>query len=142
MDAARAPWVVLHDVVHPFVTPGLARRVLEIARTRGAAVAAVRSTSSAYHGVAGRGTTRVAPGELWLTRKPWAFRRDAFARGLAGPGDPHEGVGGFLTRAGRRSRWCPPSRGTSRSPPPKTGNSRRRSNAASGRCRLRRAEHD
>ena len=107
MDAARAPWVVLHDVVHPFVTPGLARRVLEIARTRGAAVAAVRSTSSAYHGVAGRGTTRVAPGELWLTRKPWAFRRDAFARGLAGPGDPHEGVGGFLTRAGEEIALVP-----------------------------------
>ena len=81
-----APWVMLHDIVHPFVTPALARRVLETARVRGASVAAVRSTSSAYHGDATGTAPRSPAGDLWLTRKPWAFRRDDFARGLASPG--------------------------------------------------------
>jgi 2-C-methyl-D-erythritol 4-phosphate cytidylyltransferase len=100
MDRSEAPWVVLHDVVHPFVTPALARRVLETARVRGAAVAALRSTSSAYLAGADERATRVAAGDVWLTRKPWAFRRDAFLRGRAIGGHPHEGIGGFLTRAG------------------------------------------
>jgi 2-C-methyl-D-erythritol 4-phosphate cytidylyltransferase len=101
MDGARAPWVVLHDIVHPFVTPALARRVLETARARGAAVAAVRSTSSAYRADATGAAARIPAGDVWLTRKPWAFRREDFARGLASPGDAKEGVGGFLTRAGQ-----------------------------------------
>jgi 2-C-methyl-D-erythritol 4-phosphate cytidylyltransferase len=107
VDAARAPWLVLHDVVHPFATLALARHVLATARGRGAAVAAVLSTSSAYHSVRGREVTRIAAGSLWLTRKPWAFRRDAFLRGLAGPGEPHEGLGGFLTRAGEEIALVP-----------------------------------
>ena len=101
MDGASAPWAVLHDIVHPFVTPALVRRVLETARARGAAVAAVRSTSSAYRGDATGAAARIPAGAVWLTRKPWAFRREDFARGLASPGDPKEGIGGFLTRAGQ-----------------------------------------
>ena len=93
------PWVLLHDVVHPFVTPSLARRVIDAARARGAAVAAVRSTSTGYLAPAGRVEGRVAPGDLWLTSKPWAFRRDAFARGLAALGGIPEGIGGVLRRA-------------------------------------------
>jgi 2-C-methyl-D-erythritol 4-phosphate cytidylyltransferase len=101
MEGASAPWVVLHDIVHPFVTPALTRRVLEMARVRGAAVAAVRSTSSAYLGDATGTAARIPAGRAWLTRKPWAFRREDFERGLAAPGDPKEGIGGFLTRAGQ-----------------------------------------
>jgi 2-C-methyl-D-erythritol 4-phosphate cytidylyltransferase len=102
MEGARARWVVLHDIVHPFATPALVRRVLETARARGAAVAAVRSTSSAYRGDATGAAARIPAGDVWLTRKPWAFRREDFARGLASPGDPKEGIGGFLTRAGQQ----------------------------------------
>jgi 2-C-methyl-D-erythritol 4-phosphate cytidylyltransferase len=101
MEVSRAPWVVLHDIVHPFVTPAVARSVLEAARARGAAVAAVRSTSSAYRSDAAGAAARIPAGDVWLTRKPWAFRREDFMRGLASPGDPNEGIGGFLTRAGQ-----------------------------------------
>jgi 2-C-methyl-D-erythritol 4-phosphate cytidylyltransferase len=98
----RAPWVVLHDVVHPFVTPALARRVIEAARAGGAAVAAIRSTSTAYRAEGRLVKERVDPADLWFTTKPWAFRRDAFARGLTGPREPRdEGIGAFLRRAGQ-----------------------------------------
>ena len=107
LASAHAPWVVLHDVVHPFVTPELARRVIETARVRGAAVAAIQSTSTAYHVEAGRARGRVPAGDLWLTSKPWAFRREAFVRGLAGPREPHAGTGGFLWRAGEEIAVVP-----------------------------------
>jgi 2-C-methyl-D-erythritol 4-phosphate cytidylyltransferase len=107
LASAHAPWVVLHDVVHPFVTPELARRVIETARVRGAAVAAIRSTSTAYHVEAGRVVGRVPAGDLWLTTKPWAFRREAFVRGLAWPREPHAGIGGFLRRAGEEIAVVP-----------------------------------
>lgn len=107
LASARAPWVVLHDVVHPFVTPALARRVIDAARVRGAAVAAIRSTSTAYHVEAERAVGRMAAGDLWLTSKPWAFRREAFVRGLAGPRESAEGIGGFLRRAGEEIAVVP-----------------------------------
>lgn len=36
--AGSAPWVLVHDVAHPFLTPDLAHRVLEAARAGSAAV--------------------------------------------------------------------------------------------------------
>jgi 2-C-methyl-D-erythritol 4-phosphate cytidylyltransferase len=107
LASATLPWVVLHDVVHPFVTPELTRRVIEVARARGAAVAAIRSASTAYRDSAGRAADRVPAGGLWLTSKPWVFRREAFVRGLAGPEEPLEGIGGFLRRAGEEIALVP-----------------------------------
>src|SRR5262245_53333154 len=48
VKTGRAPIVLIHDVVHPFVTPELARQVIDTARNHGAAVAAVPSPSSAF----------------------------------------------------------------------------------------------
>jgi len=105
--ATHSPWLVLHDVVHPFVTPALARTVIETARAHGAATAATLSTSGARHRRAGGASTHLAPGELWLTRKPVAFRREAFLRGLPGPTEPQEDVGGILSRAGQELTLVP-----------------------------------
>ena len=82
--AGSAPLVLIHDVAHPFVTPALAREVIEAARRRGAAVAAVVATSSAYRCAHGTTPVRVAgAGETWLVRRPFVFRRADFTRGLA-----------------------------------------------------------
>lgn len=74
-----APLVLFHDVAHPFVTPALARDVLDAARDGGAAVAAVVSASSAYHAPRGAGRSRLGPGSVWLVRRPFACRRVDFA---------------------------------------------------------------
>ena len=107
VKAARARWVMLHDVVHPFVDPDLARRVLAAARAHGAAGAAVRSTSSAYHQAPGRPTVRIPSGEVWLIRKPVAFRRETVLAGIAGSPEAQEGFGGILRRAGQEVAMVP-----------------------------------
>jgi 2-C-methyl-D-erythritol 4-phosphate cytidylyltransferase len=80
----RAPLVLVLDVVHPFVTTELARRVVDVARRRGAAVAAVPSGTSVYWRDAEGRLARHAPGATWSSRKPFAFQRSAMERGLAG----------------------------------------------------------
>ncbi|MGH6690190.1 MAG: IspD/TarI family cytidylyltransferase, partial [Gammaproteobacteria bacterium] len=105
--ATRGPWLLLHDVVHPFATPALARQVVETARVHGASIAAIRSTSSVHHRPSGGGVARLAPGEVWLMRKPVAFRREGFVRGLDGPMESQEGVGGILRRAGQELAVVP-----------------------------------
>lgn len=105
--AGRSPLVLIHDVAHPFVTPALAREVIEVARDRGAAVAAVAGTSSAYRCARGAAPVRLAPaGEIWLVRRPFVFRRDDFARALeTGPSD--EGLSVILGRAGVSTELVP-----------------------------------
>jgi 2-C-methyl-D-erythritol 4-phosphate cytidylyltransferase len=107
VDAARAPWLLLHDIVHPFTTADLARQVVAAARLHGAAIAAVPSTSSVHHRPGGGGFVRLAAEEAWLMRKPVAFRREDFLRGLEGPRESQEGVGGILRRAGRELAIVP-----------------------------------
>jgi 2-C-methyl-D-erythritol 4-phosphate cytidylyltransferase len=91
-EASSAPLLVLHDVVHPFATAELARRVLAAARERGAAMAAVATTSHVFRVESGT-LSRVRQGDgLWSSRKPIAFSRSAFARGLAARARlPHDG---------------------------------------------------
>lgn len=90
-QASTAPLLVQHDVVHPFATPDLARRVVAAAEKAGAAMAAARVAEHVFRGE-GRVAERIVAGEaLWLARKPLAFRRSALARVLDGslmmPGD-------------------------------------------------------
>ena len=91
--ASTAPLIVQHDVVHPFVTSELGRRVVAAARRRGAAMTAERAGVHIYRGAADV-TERIATaGGLWLAQKPLAFRRSAFTRALQrGPVLP-EGAG-------------------------------------------------
>jgi len=78
--ASTAPLLVQHDIVHPFVTPELARRVVAAARKTGAAMAVARSAAHLYRGEA-RLAERIVTGDtLWLARKPLAFARLALAR--------------------------------------------------------------
>lgn len=105
--AGSAPLVLVHDVAHPFVTPGLAREVIEAARGGGAAVAAVVATSSAYRRAAGTMPERLAAaGEIWLVRRPFVFRRADFARGLATAGSD-EGLSVILARVGVSTELVP-----------------------------------
>jgi 2-C-methyl-D-erythritol 4-phosphate cytidylyltransferase len=103
LGASTAAFVVQHDVVHPFVTEDLTRRVLDAARRTGAALAAGRSGAHVYRG----GTTvteRVRAGDgLWLAQKPLAFSRDAMRRALDARHPLPEGAGalGPLLAAGQ-----------------------------------------
>jgi 2-C-methyl-D-erythritol 4-phosphate cytidylyltransferase len=106
LRAGVAPLVLIHDVAHPFVTPALARQVVETARDRGAAVAAVRATSSAYHRVGEAPMTRLDASEVWTVRRPFAFRRDDFMRGLAMSAG-NEGLSVILGRVGVSTTLVP-----------------------------------
>jgi 2-C-methyl-D-erythritol 4-phosphate cytidylyltransferase len=103
---AGAPFLLLHDVAHPFVTPALAGQVLETARASGAAIAAVASDSVAFCLARGRAPLRFDAGEVHLLRRPVAFRRDDFARGLEGA-PAGETIGAILARAGVRMTLVP-----------------------------------
>jgi len=82
--ASSAPLLLQHDVVHPFATPDLARRVVSAAERVGAAMAAARVAEHVFRGE-GRVAERIAGGgALWLARKPLAFHRRALAHALDG----------------------------------------------------------
>lgn len=109
MRESHAPIVVVLDVVHPFVTVELARRVVDLARLRGAAVAAVASGSSVYWRDAAGRLARLAPGTTWSSRKPYAFRRSAMDRGLEGYADSVDeaGLQELLQAGGQRVELVP-----------------------------------
>lgn len=69
-------WVVIHDAVRPFVTPGLVADVLAAARSTGAATAGlpVRDTVKRVRGGCVEAT--LDREGLWLVQTPQAFRRD------------------------------------------------------------------
>jgi 2-C-methyl-D-erythritol 4-phosphate cytidylyltransferase len=104
--AGDAPLVVVHDVAHPFVTRELVLQVVAAARAGGAAVAAVRATSTAYHQVGAAPVARFEAGAIWTVRRPFAFHRADFARGLAQSAGP-EGLSVILARAGVRTALVP-----------------------------------
>lgn len=79
IGAAGAPWLLLHDVVHPFVGAVLSRRVLGEARRSGAAVAGLTNTEFMF---GPDGQVKAAPGELFTMQKPVACRRVDLLRGL------------------------------------------------------------
>jgi 2-C-methyl-D-erythritol 4-phosphate cytidylyltransferase len=78
----RAPMVLIHDVAHPFVTPALARQVIDTARARGAAVAVVPSMSSGFLERPGAPRQRLAARDIRLVRRPFACHRADFERVL------------------------------------------------------------
>ena len=80
VDAATSPLLVLHDIVHPFVTAELAQQVIEEARRMGAAAAALPNVDFLY---ARDGSPQAAPGAVVAVQKPVAFRRADIVRGFA-----------------------------------------------------------
>lgn len=75
---SSAPWLLLHDVVHPFVTAALAERVLAAARVAGCAAAAIANTEFIHHA---NGALAARPGEVMIVLKPVAFQRSAILLG-------------------------------------------------------------
>lgn len=91
--ATTAAIVVQHDVVHPFASCALARRVVRAARLAGAAMAVAPSGAHVYRGAA-RLDERIAPGPgLWLAQKPLAYTRAALDAALATGGTAPKGAG-------------------------------------------------
>lgn len=73
---ADVPWVLVHDGVRPCVTPALVRRVLDAARTDGAAVAAL-PVAETLKRAAGAWVAATVPRDgLWAVQTPQAFRAD------------------------------------------------------------------
>jgi 2-C-methyl-D-erythritol 4-phosphate cytidylyltransferase len=93
--ASTAPVIVQHDVVHPFATAALARRVVAATLDTGAAMAAVRTGGYVYRG-GDQLRERVGAGDaLWEARKPFAFHRTA----LAGALDAQPAIAGHVGSA-------------------------------------------
>lgn len=79
VDAASLPWLLLQDVVHPFVTEELSQRVIEEAYRTGAAAAVLPNVDFLF----GKdGKLQAAPGDVVAIQKPLAFRRADIARGF------------------------------------------------------------
>lgn len=100
--------MLVHDVAHPFLTPDLARGVIDAARGGRAAVAAVREAASAYHTPRDGVRARLGPGTVWLVRRPFGCRRADFARVLdtVAGGD---GLSVLLERIGVHTQLVPAS---------------------------------
>jgi 2-C-methyl-D-erythritol 4-phosphate cytidylyltransferase len=106
--AGSAPWVLVHDVAHPFLTADLARSVIAAARAGSAAVAAVREAASAYHVPRDGARARLGPNTLWLVRRPFGCRRADFARVLDSVAG-EDGLSVLLERVGVHTQLVPAS---------------------------------
>jgi len=111
VEVASAPWLLVHDVVHPFVTSELSQRVIDEARRCGAAAAALPNVDFLY-GTDGR--PRAAPGDVVAIQKPIVFRRADIALGFAlaeraaaGALIPDASALEILALAGRRMTYVP-----------------------------------
>lgn len=104
--AASAPWLILHDVVHPFASSALVTAVLEAAYAHGASAPGLVNTEFLY---TRDGELLHAPGDLLIGQKPIAFSRDAVLdayrawRATAAAGDPS--LLEILEAAGLRAKF-------------------------------------
>jgi len=78
MAQATAPWLILHDVVHPFAAPELLRALLQQAHVSGAAAPGLVNAEFLY---TRSGDLLHPPGAALMGQKPVAFRRDAACAG-------------------------------------------------------------
>jgi 2-C-methyl-D-erythritol 4-phosphate cytidylyltransferase len=89
------PWILVHDGVRPCITSELVRRVVDAARTHGAAIAALPVAETLKRGAAGWVTETVPRDGLWAIQTPQGFRADllreahrrAYADGVLGTDD-------------------------------------------------------
>ncbi|MCK0207773.1 2-C-methyl-D-erythritol 4-phosphate cytidylyltransferase [Starkeya koreensis] len=80
VEEASARWLVLHDVVHPFASPGLVAALLDKARAAGGAAPGLVNAEFLYNR---DGDLLHAPGEVLIGQKPVAFAREAAIAGYA-----------------------------------------------------------
>lgn len=78
ISQARAPWLVLHDVVHPFARPELIASLLAQAQHKGAAAPGLLNAEFIY---ARDGKLLHAPGDVLVGQKPVVFSRAAALAG-------------------------------------------------------------
>lgn len=69
-------WVVIHDGVRPFASLQLIRRTLDLARTAGAAIAALPSTDTVKRVDDGHVVETFPREAIWLVQTPQVFRKD------------------------------------------------------------------
>jgi len=109
IEASSSPWLLLHDVVHPFASPALVRRVLDAAMTHGASAPAVSNTEFLYDK---DGNPLHPPGAIQIGQKPVGLSREklqaAYRACPALPGDPS--VLEVLAAAGTPTRFVPGDR--------------------------------
>ncbi|NJM91913.1 MAG: NTP transferase domain-containing protein [Rhodospirillaceae bacterium] len=109
IEASSSPWLLLHDVVHPFASPALVRRVLDAAITHGASAPAVSNAEFLYDT---DGNPLHAPGAVLIGQKPVGLSREklqaAYRVSPALPGDPS--VLEVLAAAGTPTRFVPGDR--------------------------------
>lgn len=79
VEKSNAEWLMLHDVVHPFVSVEIARAVLDNACVGGAAAAALAVNEFLYDT---RGRLVAQPGQTLMVQKPIAFRSSAIKAGF------------------------------------------------------------
>ena len=72
---AECDWVMIHDAVRPFASPGLIKAVWEGARTAGACIAAIPSTDTVKHARDGVVRQTLSRDEIWLVQTPQVFRK-------------------------------------------------------------------
>jgi 2-C-methyl-D-erythritol 4-phosphate cytidylyltransferase len=107
---AGVPWILVHDGVRPCITPTLVHRVIEGARTHGAAVAALPVAETLKRGADGWVKETVPRDGLWAIQTPQGFRaellreahRRAAADGILGTDD-----GALVERLGAPVRLVP-----------------------------------
>jgi 2-C-methyl-D-erythritol 4-phosphate cytidylyltransferase len=109
VQRSSAPWLLLHDVVHPFASPALVRRVLDAAVIHGASAPAVSNTEFLYDK---DGSPLHPPGAILIGQKPVGLSREklraAYLACPALPGDPS--VLEVLAAAGTPTRFVPGDR--------------------------------
>lgn len=71
---ATAPWLLLHDVVHPFASSSLVESLIDAANKHGAAAPGLPNTEYLYDQT---GNLLHAPGEVLVGQKPVVISRDA-----------------------------------------------------------------
>lgn len=88
-------WVLIHDGVRPFVSPGLLEATWKTAQRTGAAIAALPATDTVKRATDGTVIETLSREEIWLVQTPQVFRRDiitgayeaAMERGWSGTDD-------------------------------------------------------
>ncbi len=77
---ATAPWLLLHDVVHPFATTALVKKLLEVAYEHRASAPGLANTEFLY---SRDGELLLAPQGALIGQKPVAFSREAVEAGYS-----------------------------------------------------------
>lgn len=73
---ADCEWVLIHDGVRPFASPGLIAAAWEGARRTGASIVAVPATDTVKRARNGTVLETLRRDEIWLVQTPQVFRKD------------------------------------------------------------------